>query len=351
MDYQTVLYNTSRTTGRTKVWSVDVQDNIVTVKHGALDGKQVTHETVCKAKKNKDAHLVALDYAQSLWDKKHKIGYETTQGTSPKGFFPMLAQEYTPGQTVKMPCLVQPKLDGIRCLVYKGEDGLIFQSRNQTQFQDFPHLSQILYPFFDKNPELVLDGELYHHDMDFQMITSLVRRKGHEDIQKIEYHLYDCLDPLPYEQRHAFLEGIRALLPKKSQVVVVETFKIIRDSQIDVFYSRFYEEGYEGIMIRNPKSLYQEQMRSKDLLKFKMFKEQEYEVIGHVEGKGGIPVFVCQTNGKTFQVMVKSTMEDKKNSMEHVTSFYHQLLTVKYQELSKDGIPRFPVGIGFRDGT
>jgi DNA ligase-1 len=161
--------------------------------------------------------------------------------------------------------------------------------------------------------------------------------------------VYDCLNPTPYQERYAFLKTFQQGL--KSPIVVVEALKITNKSQIDTQHAVYTEKGYEGIMIRNPLSLYQEQIRSKDLLKYKLFKEQEYEVIGHMEGKGGIPVFICETNGKTFQVMVKSTMEDKKNSMEHVTSFYHQWLTVKYQELSKDGIPRFPVGIGFRDGT
>jgi DNA ligase-1 len=346
-----ILYNTSRATGRSKVWSVSVQGDTVTVKHGALDGKQVLHETVCNAKKNKDAHQVALDYAQSLWDKKRKTGYDITQGAVRQGFFPMLAQEYT-GQALVMPCLVQPKLDGIRCLVYTGPHGLIFQSRNQTHFQDFPHLSQALAGFFETNPDVILDGELYHHDMDFQTITSIVRRKGHEDLTKIEYHVYDCLNPTPYQERYTFLQGLKGLKAEKTDpIIVVPASVITKPSQIETKHADYAAKGYEGIMIRNPLSLYQEQIRSKDLLKYKLFKEQEYEVIGHMEGKGGIPVFICETNGKTFQVMVKSTMEDKKNSMEHVTSFYHQWLTVKYQELSKDGIPRFPVGIGFRDGT
>jgi hypothetical protein len=34
--------------------------------------------------------------------------------------------------------------------------------------------------------------------------------------------------------------------------------------------------------------------------------------------------------------------------MENVEKYYGKLLTVRYQELSDDGIPRFPVGIGFR---
>jgi len=31
-----------------------------------------------------------------------------------------------------------------------------------------------------------------------------------------------------------------------------------------------------------------------------------------------------------------------------VTDYYGKQLTVKYQELSADGIPRFPIGLGFR---
>jgi DNA ligase-1 len=46
---------------------------------------------------------------------------------------------------------------------------------------------------------------------------------------------------------------------------------------------------------------------------------------------------------------MKGTTESKKERMENVEEFYGKLLTVKYQELSADGIPRFPVGIAFRD--
>ena len=201
-----------------------------------------------------------------------------------------------------------------------------------------------MIPFFETHPEVVLDGEFYHHEKDFQTITSIVRRKNHPDLSCLQFHVYDCILPLPYCERYAFIQSIQV-----DGVVCVETIPASSE-RIEEFHTLFTSQGYEGIMIRNPSSHYQEQIRSKDLLKYKHFKEDEFEVIGHTEGKRGIPVFICTTQGKTFQVMLKSTMEDKKNSMEQVTSFYHKMLTVKYQELSVDGIPRFPVGIGFRDG-
>jgi DNA ligase-1 len=65
-------------------------------------------------------------------------------------------------------------------------------------------------------------------------------------------------------------------------------------------------------------------------------------------GKGDIAVFECQAGDKTFGVMMKATNEDKQEMLEHIQDYYGKWLTVKYQELSKDGIPRFPVGVGFR---
>jgi DNA ligase-1 len=124
--------------------------------------------------------------------------------------------------------------------------------------------------------------------------------------------------------------------------------------EIEEYHGKCVERGYEGIMIRNPKGLYK-QTRSKDLLKYKHFKTEEYQVVGHTVGKGDIAIFECQTgteaDNKTFGVMMKATLEQKKEILENIHDYYGKWLTVKYQELSKDGIPRFPVGVGWRMGT
>ena len=108
-------------------------------------------------------------------------------------------------------------------------------------------------------------------------------------------------------------------------------------------------------MIRNKDSPYKQQGRSKDLLKYKKFHDDEFVVIGHHEGTGahkGTPIFECRSKakeGKIFSVTMQGTIESRKQMLENVKGYYGKLLTVKYQEISADGEPRFPVGICFRD--
>ena len=108
-------------------------------------------------------------------------------------------------------------------------------------------------------------------------------------------------------------------------------------------------------MIRGMNSPYKQQGRSKDLLKYKKFHDDEFVVIGHHEGTGahkGTPIFECNSKskeGKTFSVTMHGTIDSRKKMLENVQSYYGKMLTVKYQEISADGAPRFPVGIAFRD--
>jgi ATP-dependent DNA ligase len=263
---------------------------------------------------------------KSLRQKKVKQGYSDTLES---GLSAMLAHEWT-HETLTYPVYVQPKLDGIRCLVYEKDGETVFQSRNHTFFQSFPHIKAIT--------GLVLDGELYNHDLEFQDITSMVRKKNHPDLGKLEYHVYDVIGEGTFEERLTQFKG----LPFS-----VETKKVFNVDEVEAYHDACVKRGYEGIMIRTPSGLYR-QTRSKDLLKYKHFKTEEFKVVGHTVGKEGIPVFECVTGDKRFGVMMKSTLEEKKAMLLDVESYYGKWLTVKYQELSKDGVPRFPVGIDFR---
>ena len=72
---------------------------------------------------------------------------------------------------------------------------------------------------------------------------------------------------------------------------------------------------------------------------------------GMVEGKAeGQAVLVCQTaSGGVFRVRCKGTDEYRRYQWEHQPIFIGAMLTVRYQNLSDDGIPVFPVGIAVRD--
>jgi DNA ligase-1 len=413
------LYNTTIGTGREKQWSIEVlevSDNhyIVRSQHGVRGGKLVTHDTDITEGKNigksneTTSQQQALLEAERDWTKKVKQGYAQEDKPAPKKKLirvskladneeqnggvepvkeskllkPMLALELDLEKpNIKFPAYVQPKLDGVRCLVYYNSVGeLVFQSRQNTIYEPFEHIVpelKILFTSFLEGSEqsehleqlkdLVIDGELYIHGAAFEKITSIVRRSKtkHTEASTIKYHIYDCFysgngnvekNSIGYGKRY---EALKKAFYRHNftNIVLLET-KVANDmGEIEAFHTHYtkLQEPYEGIMIRNKDSPYKQQGRSKDLLKYKKFHDDEFIVIGHHEGTGahkGTPIFECESKskvGKTFSVTMQGSIEGRRGMLENVKSYYGKLLTVKYQEISADGAPRFPVGICFRD--
>ena len=336
------------------VWSIfyssnpDGTYNVVT-RHGVIGGKMVEHLSLVKEGKNKGkknettVEEQATLEMQREWEKKKKQGYHLKNEVNTI-IKPMLAQEY---KKYVAPAWVQPKLDGVRCLVYMKNGDVVFQSRQNTIYEPLMHLVPELRAILCRAPDAILDGELYAHELGFENIISMVRRAKvrHPDIHKIKYHMYDVFNDLSmsFIDRRQLLTTIYKNEPN---VVLVETVPV-QKADIEPLLHKYIASNYEGIMIRGNGPY--KHGRSKDLLKYKLFKDDEFEVIGHHEGQGGIPIFECKIKDKTFSVAMKGTMESKKDRMDKVEDYYGKMLTVKYQELSADGIPRFPVGIAFRD--
>lgn len=255
---------------------------------------------------------------------------------------PMLAIEMN--EKVQYPAFVQPKLDGIRCLIYR-TDKIIFQSRQNKLFEPFTHLLPDLEKIFQELPDLILDGELYCHGLGFESVTSMVRRAKtrHPDVEKLKYVIYDCVSEGTYIDRTNFISTFPL-----TNVSFIETIEVTERAHIEDAHTHYTNDGYEGIMIRTNGPY--KHGRSKDLMKYKKFKDSEYLVVGHTVGTGahaGTAIFICQ-GPKPFHVVMNGPLENRREMLKHVTDYYGKQLTVKYQELSADGIPRFPIGLGFR---
>ena len=273
----------------------------------------------------------------------------TSSNTSSLNINPMLAIEME-SKLLKFPAFVQPKLDGIRCLIYKDTNSesnqIIFQSRQNKLFEPFVHLLPDLEKIFEKDPSLILDGELYCHGLGFESVTSMVRRAKvrHPDVEKINYVIYDCVSKETYKSR---MSKLNIFLKHVFFIVTIEVTKM---QEIEDSHTHYADYGYEGIMIRGDGPY--KHGRSKDLLKYKKFKDSEYLVVGHTEGTGahaGTAIFVCESGSdKKFNVVMNGPLEKRREMLKHVNDYYGKYLTVKYQELSLDGIPRFPIGLGFR---
>ena len=93
---------------------------------------------------------------------------------------------------------MQPKLDGVRCVISK--DGAY--SRTGKEWLNIHHITANLEPFFEKYPDVILDGELYNHELkdDFEKIISLVRKTKPKESDRVEsagYVQFHCYDYIP----------------------------------------------------------------------------------------------------------------------------------------------------------
>jgi len=192
------------------------------------------------------------------------------------------------------PVYIQPKLDGVRCLFTK--DGAY--SRTGKQFKNLAHVELALIPFFRTNPYMILDGELYNHDLknDFEKIISLVRKQKPtaddrlEAQELVQFHVYDYFDiGIPgsdgtYNSYKTRMQNLVTsdIYDKQIKYVpakLVDSYNYARD-----IHTAFLNEGYEGSIIRLD-GLYKHG-RSYDLMKFKDFSDTEATIIGYELGKG-----------------------------------------------------------------
>ena len=117
-------------------------------------------------------------------------------------------------------------------------------------------------------------------------------------------------------------------------------------------YTREHE--YEGSILRATNSTYLWGYRSSDLLKVKDFQDAEFLVVNVIEGVGkmeGHAIFICQNDesNHTFECTMKTAMKERKKQYENRKKYINKMLTVKFFDRTDSKIPRFPVGIAFRD--
>jgi ATP-dependent DNA ligase len=374
--------------GKTKMWSIRVLERdsgsgsvgVIETTHGYIDGKKQVNEKVISEGKNigkKNATTAlqqAINEARSAWVKKKESGYTEVgiegggdsgddndidmdgPGSRSKGVvedvpLPMLAHDYNKrGKSIKFPCFVQRKFDGTRCVGMPGKG--IF-SRNKKRY---PHLSHIIDEINRLPPSIVLDGELYSDTLTFQEIVGIVKRetlKGgdEEKMAQIKFFVYDIINDMPYEQRYANLQ-ILFNKYKFRHLELVKTAVCESEEGMKELHAQYVAEGYEGIMLRNKAGLYKN-ARSADLQKYKEFFDEEYEIVDYKEGEGlekGCVLWVCKTaDGKVFSCRPRGTREDRCEMFINGGKYVGQMLTVRFQEKTTDGLPRFPVGITFRN--
>jgi DNA ligase-1 len=353
-------------TGAVQQWSVETSANSFRTIFGQVGGKlQTTNWTECyetnSGRSNQRTPEQQAEFeAKALWKKKKDSGYFESVDEIDKPTFvePMLAKNYDDFRDkISFPVFAQPKLDGIRCIVT--QHGMF--TRNGKHIESCPHILKQLQRFFEEQPNIIFDGELYNHDLkhDFNKIASLVKKIKptiadiNESKSLVEYWIYDIVDSTKaFKQR---LEWIEEHIFNKDcdAIKFVPTAYLLTQQELDAHYETCTEHGYEGQMVRlNTKY---ENKRSKNLLKRKDFQDKEYTILDIIEGEGnksgmaGAMVFENET-GVRFNSNIKGSRDFLKEIWKDKNQLIGEQATVKYFNLTPENkVPRFPYVIAIRN--
>ena len=379
-------------------WSIEVTNvndtvHIIT-QNGMYGGKMIRREKLIDTSKGGKTFLeqAIQDGSRSYLDKRDKQGYTENKDSLMKFIDPnmsvvgakkpivspghstvirpMLAYKFEfkdlekKKPTITLPCYLQRKLDGLRCMSHLSGSDVIMESRQGVPFKIFTSIMGELSGLLKSHPNIYLDGEMYTDEIPFQTLSGIIRLKelptDKEQLDKIDVihcYIYDCvvLDDLAmsYDGR---VDVLHKLFGKKKfkHIRLLETETITTPDEIKEKHDQYVSDGFEGVMLRNPVAPYKIGKRSKDLLKYKEFMEEEFKVIGFTEGTGGdkgTVIWECEMKDKqTFSVRPRGTKEERRDLFTNGDKYIGKKLTVIFFGFSTSGIPRFPVGKDIREG-
>lgn len=367
---------------------------------GVVDGKMIRSlpsfpKAVNIGKTNERNCLQqGLVKARALYQKQREKGGRTHQEintgiASQNRYYPMLAREFTKEKNkVVYPVLVQPKLDGMRCIAYLDKnnktpqqityENVVLYSRNLKDITGFDHLrKELLTPLMlayntKKNESIYLDGEFYKHGNRLQDIVAEVRniQKNTENINSgVKLYLFDCfyphetnsLTPKSYKDR---LVDLLTIFPstasqKYKYIEIVEDKEANNEEEVNDIYNDWISRGYEGVMIKDKDAAYStsdsrsgSNLRSRGVLKLKGHFDDEYKVIDFTDGSKGKDknaiIWILETKDKKqFHATPKNmTYEERYALYKKLTDnpkefdvYKGKMMTIEYQDKSKNGVP------------
>ena len=245
-----------------------------------------------------------------------------------------LAQVYD-GEHTPAECMSQPKIDGIRAVVYRGKDGsLVVQSRDGLPLRVAPDLAADMAAALDATGA-PLDGELRAGGGFTATQRAVLGHSG----DAVAYHVFDCMMVgVPFRNRAAALRGHGA-------VVVVETMPVGR-ARRDIMrrHDAYVAAGHEGLILRDAAAPYLPGRRFA-IQKLKAFSDAEFQVVGVERDRLGRAILVCSALTGTFRVAAPGHSRERERMGDEVVG---RLVTVKFRG-QDSGIPRDASAVAFRD--
>ena len=291
---------------------------------------------------------------------------------------PMLAKQadkVTKTNIFNKKWIASRKIDGLRCIIYLGDDGKLHTSSRGATNYDSAMFEILTHPalikLFKNNEGLMLDGECYHHGYTLQQINSIARtQKVAKDLEILQFYWYDIVDlNNPFKTRLAKMKSIASELKEYGSEISWEPDRIFKENELRIqfvpqvevsgwdnmmkLHNEYVSEGWEGLVIRDPERPYKPNGRTNDMIKIKVYKDDCFKVVGKEAGLRGSEdmVFIMQmSDGRTFKAKPFGDREQKQEYWINFEEKYNgHIGECKFFYYSDDGIPLQPAFKAFRD--
>jgi ATP-dependent DNA ligase len=295
-----------------------------------------------------------------------------------------LAKKYTDVKKFAGDWAVQPKFDGARVVVRITPDKEVtLFSRTGKEWKGFKSIKAAFAEFASTLKEeswleqtLYFDGEVVTYvdgKVNFQVIQKMMMRDDDLEIGTLKYVAFDVAtedewfnSQRTYRQRYAHAELLIGLGTERISLVKSQTVSGLTHKALESFCDEYVAADLEGSMARKLDETVALK-RSSTLVKCKNFTDDEFEVIGMIEGKGKIAgmmgTLVCKMkDGKLFEIGTGFSEKDRTElwGRPEVIGEYDggplwghggivgQFAVGRYQQLTDGGVPRIPSFKGLR---
>lgn len=293
----------------------------------------------------------------------------TSQDGVPKPMLAKQADKVTNPKLFDKVWLASRKIDGLRALIYMGKDGKLHTASRGAMNYDaamYQILNHKVLRELIGDTGLILDGECYKHGWSLQRLNSIARtQKTAVDYDVLQFYWYDIVDPTStFDERWSFMQDIRDDLK-----LTFDPYKEFKDEdlriqfvpQVEVsgwdnmlkLHNDYVEEGWEGLVIRDPDKVYRPNGRTNDMVKIKVYKDDMFKIVDYETGLRGIEdmVFIMELpDGRTFKAKPLGDREQKQEYAYNFDRMYKgHMGECKFFYYSDDGIPLQPAMKAIRD--
>jgi len=231
--------------------------------------------------------------------------------------------------------VMSEKLDGVRA--YWDGEKLLTRSG---------HIIHAPKWFTKGYPPFEIDGELWTKRGDFENIVSIVRDRVPSDKwREVKHYIFE----VPHA-KGALFERLKRVKSYESSIIkIIPQIKIKNKKDLQRFLKEVEEKGGEGVVVRDPNTLYIDR-RSNKALKVKTFLDRECKVVGYHQGHGKFDglmgSIICKMDDNQT-IKIGSGFSEKQR---YNPPAIGTVITFKFKGYTKYGKPRFPVFLRVREG-